>query len=112
MLCFCLHCDAWSCRCSRIGSMSVSSCIWCMFVSCVHPMAVLNAALCMTCSVAGRLSILASCMTNLSKFPIVFSSVVVVVRLWKEVILFSSITLIRLNKDAFEGHLCQTVNNL
>ena len=26
-----------------------SSCICCMFVSCVHPVAVLNAALCMTC---------------------------------------------------------------
>ena len=25
--------------------------------------------------------------------------------------MFSSSTLIRLNKDAFEGHLCQTVNN-
>ena len=25
--------------------------------------------------------------------------------------LFSSSTLIRLDKDAFEGHLCQTVNN-
>ena len=43
-----------------------------------------------------RLSILASCMANLSKFHVVFS--------------FS--TLIRLNKDAFEGHLCQTVNNI
>ena len=42
-----------------------------------------------------RLSILASCMTNLSKFHIVF---------------YSS-ALIRLNKDACEGHLCQTVNN-
>ena len=31
-------------------SMSVSSCSCCMFVSCVHPVAVLNAALCMTCS--------------------------------------------------------------
>ena len=41
------------------------------------------------------MSILASCMTNLSKFHVVFSSS----------------TLIRLNKDAFEGHLCQTVNN-
>ena len=30
--------------------MSVSSCICCMFVSCVHPVAVLNAAFCMTCS--------------------------------------------------------------
>ena len=31
-------------------SMSVSSCRCCMFVSCVHPVAVLNAAFCMTCS--------------------------------------------------------------
>ena len=45
-----LHCDAWSCRCPCMGSMSVSSCICCMFVSCVHRVAVLNAALCMTCS--------------------------------------------------------------
>ena len=28
----------------------VSSCRCCMFVSCVHPVAVLNAAFCMTCS--------------------------------------------------------------
>ena len=42
-----------------------------------------------------RLSILASCMANLSRFHVVFSSC----------------TLIRLDKDAFEGHLCQTVNN-
>ena len=34
-------------------------------------------------------------MANLSKFHVVFSSS----------------TLIRLNKDASEGHLCQTVNN-
>ena len=32
------------------GVLSVSSCICCMFVSCVHPVAVLNAAFCMTCS--------------------------------------------------------------
>ena len=30
--------------------MSVSSCRCCKFVSCVHSAAVLNAALCMTCS--------------------------------------------------------------
>ena len=42
-----------------------------------------------------QLSILTSCMTNLSKFHVVFSSR----------------TLIHLNKDAFEGHLCRTVNN-
>ena len=33
-----------------MGSVSVSSCICCMFVSCVHPVAVLNTAFCMTCS--------------------------------------------------------------
>ena len=43
-------CDAWSCMCSCMGSVSVSSCRCCMFVSCVHPVAVLNAAFCMTCS--------------------------------------------------------------
>ena len=32
------------------GSVSASSCICCMFVSCVYPVAVLNAAFCMTCS--------------------------------------------------------------
>ena len=40
---FCLHCDAWSCRCSCMRSMSVWSCRCCMFVSCVYPVAVLNA---------------------------------------------------------------------
>ena len=33
-----------------MGSMSVSSCRCCMFVPCVHPVAVLNAAFCMTFS--------------------------------------------------------------
>ena len=33
-----------------MGSVSVSSCLGCMFVSCVYPVAVLNAAFCMTCS--------------------------------------------------------------
>ena len=33
-----------------MGSVSVSSCRSCMFVSCVHPVAVLNAGFCMTCS--------------------------------------------------------------
>ena len=47
---FCLYCNACRCRCLCMGSMSVSSCIFCMFVSCVHPVAVLNAAFCMTCS--------------------------------------------------------------
>ena len=49
MLCFCLYCDALNCKCLCMGSMSVSSCRCCMFVSCVHPVAVLNAAFCMTC---------------------------------------------------------------
>ena len=48
---FCLYCDAWSCMCSCMGSVSVSSCRCCMFVSCVHPVVVPNAAFCMTCSV-------------------------------------------------------------
>ena len=51
---FCLHCDAWSCRCSYIKSMSASSCRCCIFVSCVHHMAVLNTAFCMTCSLLIR----------------------------------------------------------
>ena len=46
----CLYCDAWSCRFSCMGSMSVSSCICCMFVSCVHPVEVLNSTFSMTCS--------------------------------------------------------------
>ena len=33
-----------------MGSVSVSSCRFCMPVSCVHPVTVLNAAFCMTCS--------------------------------------------------------------
>ena len=33
-----------------MGSVSVSPCICCMCVSCVHPVAVLNPAFCMTCS--------------------------------------------------------------
>ena len=33
-----------------MGSMSLSQCRCCMFVSCVYPVVVLNAALCMTCS--------------------------------------------------------------
>ena len=47
---FCLYCDACNCRCSCVGSVSVSSCRCCMFASCVHPVAGLSAAFCMTCS--------------------------------------------------------------
>ena len=51
MLCFLfVLCEAWSCRCSCMGSVSVSSCRCCMFVSCVYHVAVLNVAFCMTCS--------------------------------------------------------------
>ena len=31
--CVFLYCEAWSCRCSCMGSVSVSSCRCCMFVS-------------------------------------------------------------------------------
>ena len=47
---FCLYFDAWSYRCSCMGSMSVSSCRCFKFVSCVHPVAVLIAEFCMTSS--------------------------------------------------------------
>ena len=50
MVCFCLHREAWSCRCSCMGSVSVSLCRCCMVVSCVHPVAVLNAVFCVTFS--------------------------------------------------------------
>ena len=33
-----------------MGSVRVSPCICCMFVSCVHLVSVLNAVFCMTCS--------------------------------------------------------------
>ena len=33
-----------------MGSVSVSSCKCCMFLSCVHPVIFLNAAFCITCS--------------------------------------------------------------
>ena len=36
--------------CSCMGSVSVSSCRCCLCVSCEHPVAVLNAAFSMTCS--------------------------------------------------------------
>ena len=36
--------------CSCMGSMNVLSCICCMLVSCVHHVAVISDAFCMTCS--------------------------------------------------------------
>ena len=47
---FCLNYEVWSYRCSHMGILSVSSCRYIMLVSCVDPMAVLNAVFCMTCS--------------------------------------------------------------
>ena len=46
----CLYCDAWRCRCSCMGSMSVSACRCCMFVSWVHPVSFPNTTFCMTYS--------------------------------------------------------------
>ena len=48
MLCFLFVDFVWICRCSCMGSVSVSTCRCCVFY--VHPVAVLNAVLCMTCS--------------------------------------------------------------
>ena len=42
----CLYCDVWSCRCSCMGGMSVSSRKCCMFVSCIYPVAALHSAFC------------------------------------------------------------------
>ena len=47
---FCFYCEVWSCRCSCMGIVSVSSCGCFMCVSCVHPVTVLNAAFYMTYS--------------------------------------------------------------
>ena len=47
---FCLMCDACSWRCSFMGSVCVSSCRCCVFVSVVHPVAILNAVFCVICS--------------------------------------------------------------
>ena len=51
MLCFLfIFFYAWSCRCLCMESMSVSSCRCCMFVSCVHHVAVLtNSYTCLRC---------------------------------------------------------------
>ena len=54
MLCicaFCLNCEVCSCISSCMRSRTASSCRCCMFISCAHPVSVLNAALCMACSV-------------------------------------------------------------
>ena len=46
---FMFVCEAWNCRYSCMGRVRVSSCRFGMFVSCVHPVSVLNAAFCITC---------------------------------------------------------------
>ena len=43
--------DAYSWRCSFMGSVCVSSCRCCVFVSVVHPVAILSAVFCVICSV-------------------------------------------------------------
>ena len=48
MLCFLFYYDKWSCKCSCMGNMGVSSCICCMFASCIHPVVVPNSAFCMS----------------------------------------------------------------
>ena len=37
-----LYCDTWSCRCSSMGSISVSSCRCCMFVCILWQLSMLN----------------------------------------------------------------------
>ena len=46
----CLICDASSWRCSFMGSLCVSSCRWCELVSVLHPVSILCAVFCVTCS--------------------------------------------------------------
>ena len=41
---FSLYSEAWCCRCSCMVSVSVLPCRCCMFVPCVHPVEVINAA--------------------------------------------------------------------
>ena len=65
---FCLYYDVWSCSCSCMGSMSVSSCKRCIFVSCaycfsskcciLHDLKFLNAG--RTCKSYSRASLMAA----------------------------------------------------
>ena len=48
---FCVYCEAWSCRCSCIGSVSVSSCRCCMFVCILWQFIVSKALLISTATV-------------------------------------------------------------
>ena len=47
---FCLICDTCSWKCSLMGSVCVSSCRSCVFVSVVHQVAILSAVFCVICS--------------------------------------------------------------
>ena len=47
---FCLICDACSWRCSLIGRVCVSSCRCCVFMSVVHPVAILSSVFCVNYS--------------------------------------------------------------
>ena len=46
----CLICDACSCKCSLMSRVCVSSCRCWVFVSVVHPFAILSAVFCVICS--------------------------------------------------------------
>ena len=53
---FCRCCELWSLRCFSIGRIFVSSCMWFMLVSEVHPVAILSPWFCVTCSAVSCLS--------------------------------------------------------
>ena len=46
----CLNCDPWNFKCVSMGSILVSVCRWCAFVSSVHPVIVRSAEFCIVCS--------------------------------------------------------------
>ena len=46
----CLSCDLWSFICMSMGSIFVSVCRWCAFVSSVHPVIVRSAEFCIVCN--------------------------------------------------------------
>ena len=53
---FCRSCELWSLRCFSIGRIFVSSCMWFMLVSEVHPVAILSPWFSLTCSAVSCLS--------------------------------------------------------
>ena len=46
----CLNCDPWSFMCISMGSIFVSVCRWCVFVSSVHPVIARSAEFCIVCN--------------------------------------------------------------